>query len=425
MKKLFRRLLKSGPVKRTRASLFIQRVSLTLITRLLILIVGFGLGIITARYLGAEGRGIFAVTTAIVAIGTQFGNLGLHSANTYFIAKDPSRLKTIITNTFWVSIVGGAIIAIISTGVLYFKPDLASGVPIKYIIVAVVSVPFTLMALLGQNILLGVQRIRVLNIFEFVHALVNVIVVVILLVLLKAGVLSLIAFTAIMTLLYAALVYWYLRRVERNRVGFDLGLLKQMASYGFKAYLASLFSFLVIRLNMLMVNSILGTDQAGIYSIATSAGDILLMIPASIGMILFPQVSGMGEGGWLYSKKVARATAIMMGAACIFVAIIARPFITLFYGQAFAPAANALLWLLPGVFVLSVNTIFNNFFAARGFPAIIVASPFIALVANILLNLHFLPHYGINGGAISSSISYTTMFIFSIIYLRTNADVRR
>ncbi|MGD0794011.1 MAG: flippase [Dehalococcoidales bacterium] len=413
--KVINKLLAIGLVRRVRASLFIQRVSLTLITRILILIIGFVLGVITARYLGPEGRGIYAVTASIVAMGTQFGNLGLHAANTYFIARDRNRLGTITGNTLWVSLIGGTIIALIATGILYFRPELASGVSIKYVIIGVVGIPFTLLVLLGQNILLGIQRIKVLNVFEFIQAIINVLVVVILLVLLKEGVLSLIAFTTIMTFLYGALVFWYLWRIEKNGLGFTPSLLKQMARYGFKAYLAALFSFLVIRLNMLMVNSMLGTEQAGIYSIATNAGDILLMIPASIGMILFPHVSAMSEGGWVHSKRVARATAIVMGAACIFVAIIARPFITFFYGQAFSRAADALLWLLPGVFFLSIETIIVMYLVATGLPKFVPLSWVIALIFNVTVNMFLIPRLGINGAAIVSSMTYTFVFILILV----------
>jgi O-antigen/teichoic acid export membrane protein len=101
---ILQQMLKFKLVKRVRVSLFIQRVSLTLTTRLVLLVMVLFLSIITARYLGPEGRGIYAVTASIVAMGVQFGNLGLHSANTYFITSDKSLLGKLIGNTLWVSI---------------------------------------------------------------------------------------------------------------------------------------------------------------------------------------------------------------------------------------------------------------------------------------------------------------------------------
>jgi O-antigen/teichoic acid export membrane protein len=115
---------------------------------------------------------------------------------------------------------------------------------------------------------------------------------------------------------------------------------------------------------------------------------------------------------------------VIMGVCCIIAALVARPFVAFFYGQPFIGAANAILWLLPGVFLLSVNTIFMNFFAARGQPIIVIFSPFTALVVNVLLNLYFIPHFGISGAAMVSSISYAIMFAFSTIYIKVNTSIK-
>jgi O-antigen/teichoic acid export membrane protein len=422
--KVTKKLLALGSVKRFRASLFLQRVSLTLITKIVLLVISFGLGILIARYLGPEGKGVYAVAVSIAAIGTQFGNFGLHAANTYFITKDKSLLGRIIGNTFWLSLGGGFIITLIVLAILYFNLQLVAGVPFYLIIIASLAIPFSLLSLLGQNILLGMQRIKVFNGFEFGQALVNVIALTILLVLLKQGVFGVIMLSTLMVFFLSIAIFRYLYGIEKRTLNFDFGLFKQMARYGFKAYLAALFSFFVIRFDLLMVNYFLGNGETGVYSIAASAADIMYLIPISIGMILFPQVSKAMKGGWEFTRKVAWGTAGIMAAICILVGLIARPFITFFYGQVFAGAGIALLWLLPGIFTLSVNTIFMNFLAARGMPLIVVISPFIALAANVLLNLTFIPRFGINGAAMTSSIAYMMMLAVSLIYLGARSNVR-
>ncbi len=181
---------------------------------------------------------------------------------------------------------------------------------------------------------------------------------------------------------------------------------------------------LVIRSDILMVNYFLGTEATGIYSISANMADIFYMVPSSIGMILYPQVSAMMEGGWVYSRQVAKGTAIIMCIFCILAALIIRPFIYFFYGPVFIGAADALLWLLPGIFALSVNMIFMNFMAARGMPLIVVISPFVALLVNVILNLYFIPHFGINGAAMTSSIAYSIMLMISLLYLSRNRNIK-
>jgi O-antigen/teichoic acid export membrane protein len=406
------------------SSIFVQQVSLTFATRIVIMVIGFGASIVTARYLGPEGQGVYAVLMAIIAMGMQFGNFGLHASNTYFVAKDRGLLAKIIGNTFWLSLVGGTVISLIILGILYFRHSLIAGIPFSLVAIAAVAIPFGLLFLLGQNTLLGVQRIRALNGFEAAKSFVFFLSVIVLLIPLALGVHSIIVATAVLTAFFALIVFGYLRSLEGNTPTFDMGLLRRMAGYGFKAYLAALFAFLVIRFSMLMVNYYLGASDTGIYSVTVSIGDILYMLPVSIGFILFPKVSAMKEGGWEFTKKVAWITAGAVGIICIVAALVARPFVTFFYGQEFAGAADPLLWLLPGIFVLGINTIFMNFFAGRGMPIVAVVCPFIALVMNVLLNLYFIPHYGIKGAAMTSSISYLIMLAISLIYLRTSVNVR-
>ncbi len=422
--KFIRHLLSLAPIKRIRASLFIQRVSLTLITRLLLLVLSFITSILTARYLGPEGRGILAVTTAIVGMGVQFGNMGLHASNTYHIAKDKSLLGPAIGNTIWVSIGGGLIIGFLVTGFFYVFPQLVGGVRVLYIAVAALGIPFGLLYLFGTNLVLGIQHIKVYNGLEIIQSIINVIAVTVLLVLLQQGAFSLIILSTVAVFILSSTVIIYLAKISQPVLKFNFPLFQKFAGYGIKSYLATLFMFGCARLSMLMVNYIAGTAATGIYSIVVGIADYAYMIPASIGMILFPQVTGMSAGQWQYSRQVARGTAVIMAVICILLVFLIRPFINIFYGQEFIAAADALLWLLPGIFLYSINTIFMNHFAAKGLPAKIILSPLIALIATIGLNLYFIPRFGISGAAMVTSISNALMFIFSVIYLRTNQTMK-
>lgn len=395
------------------SSIFVRRVSLTFATRVAMLVIGFGSGVIIARYLGPEGRGICAVVMAIAAIGMQFGTFGLHASNTYFIARDKSLLTKIIGNTLWLSLVGGAIISLIILAILHFNKHLITGIPISLVVIALLIIPFGLLSMLGQNILLGLQRIKALNGFEFAQALVGLLAVTVLLVLLGLGVLSVIVLSTVLSFLLSLVIFRYLRGIEKSRLAFDMSLFKQMARYGLKAYLAASFSFLVIRFDMLMVNYFLGAGDAGVYSITANAADILYMLPMSIGMILFPQVAGMEQGGWEFTKRVAVGTAGIMVVICAVVALIARPFITFFYGEPFAGAADALLWLLPGIFALSIQTIFMNYFVAIGLPLYAVFYHFAGFISNVILNIFLIPNYGINGATLASTLSYSLIFLAS------------
>lgn len=409
-------------VQRLRTSVFVRHISLTFGTRIAILIVGFASSIITARYLGPEGRGILAVLMTITGIAVQFGNFGLHTSNTYFIAKDKERLPKIIGNTLWLSLLGGALISLITLTILYFNQNIVAGIPFSLVLIALLSIPFILLFMLGQNILLGIQKIKIYNIFELINRIVTFLVVAILLILLNQGVGAVVATTTFLAAAFGLLLIKYL---PVKSLIFDLRLFKEMASYGLKAYLAGLFAFLAIRFDMLMVNYFLGPGKSGIYSITVQIADLLYMLPVAIGTILFPKVSGMREGKWPFTRKVAWMTLAIMFFVCSIAALMAKPLIIFFYGNVFSEAVEALWWRLPGILMSSINTIFMNFFAGKGMPIIVVISPFLALVVNLILNIYLIPILGINGASLTSSIAYLLMLIVSIFYLKVNADVTK
>ena len=87
-----------------------------------------------------------------------------------------------------------------------------------------------------------------------------------------------------------------------------------------------------------------------------------------------------------------------------------RPVMVLLYGVEFEPAADGFKLLLPGIIAMGLSRILGNDIAGRNKPEISAVISFIGLVLNIILNYVFVPRYGFLGAAISSSISYTTMF---------------
>lgn len=395
---------------------FTSQFSMTFAAKTVILIAGFALSIIMARHLGAEGLGTYTVLITIAAIGGQFGSFGLHTANTYFVARERGLLPGIMGNTIWFSLVGGMMAGLVLIVVLHFYPNLAAGISTGLLLLSLLSVPFNLLFMLGQSVLLGMQKIMAYNFFELLGRLAPFTAIT-LLMFYKQGIGLVMVATVLSSVVFSLAVVKKL--YPGGRPILDVVLFKKMLVYGLKIYLACIFAFLLLRFDLMMVNCFLGAGEAGVYSIAALIGDVLCMLPGVAGMILFPRVSGMRGGrSWGFTAGVAWLTAAVMLVACLAAALLAGPFVAFFYGGAFEEAVAALWWLLPGIFGLSVNTIFMNYFAGRGMPPVMVISPLLALILNISLNLYFIPVYGIKGAAFTSSVAYFVALIMSLSYLK-------
>jgi O-antigen/teichoic acid export membrane protein len=400
------------------ASPFIRQVSETYLTRILIVALGFVNSVLVTRILGPEGRGLFAVATTVAAIGVQLGNLGLHSSNTYQVSREPRTLPLLLGNSLLVSAVA-AWIALLAFPVLQWRPTLA---PVTGLLLplTLVAIPAGLASLLLQNLLIGTLQIRTYNVIDLTT---RVLAIVLIAGTIPLGLVSpemVFALVQITVVLGVAWAFFAIRRGFDQPVGGSLELLRRGMQYGLRAYLGSLFAFLVLRSDVVLVNYLRGAKETGYYSIAVGLADILLMLPTVVGTVLFPRLSAAADlqQRWQLTRRVLK---VMLPAVplALLAALVAAPFlIRLAYGSAFDPSFPAVAWLLPGVGFFAINTILMNLFAACGMPPISMLSPLVALVVNVLLNLLLVPAWGFVAASVSSSICYGLMLAMSIWYTR-------
>jgi len=396
---------------------FVTTVAITFTSRIIIVFIGIASSIITARWLGPVGKGTFAVLWIIVGLGVQFGNFGFHASNVYFTGKHKEQISKIASNSLWFALFIGMIISLGIISVYHIEPVLFSNISFPLLVVAVILIPFKLILYFFQHLFLGLQKILVYNSFELTERTFLFLVVAIVLVFFKRGIFPLMLFITLVIGILALFYIIYTHNVlNSSLLDSDVKLFGKMFKYGFKSYLACIFSFLIVRSDMLLVNYFKGASASGIYSIAANFSELLYLLPVTIGAMLFPKVSANITDNGTFTQKISRHTVFLMAATCILAALICKPLILLMYGKQFAFSAIPLLWLLPGVFFLSLATIYNNDLAGRGLPPIVFIAPGVGFILNFSLNLLFIPRHGITGAAITSSISYFVMFIILLIY---------
>jgi len=394
---------------------FRDRVALTLIGRGVTVGLGLLSSVMTARYLGPEGRGVLATLAVLTGLSLQFGNPGLHTGNVYFVSRQPHRAAGVMGNTLVVSVVAGLLAAVVAIALAAMRPGWFPGIPRLLILLTAAVLPFQFMILLYQNTLLGLHEITAFNLFEVGNKILTVALLAAWLLLIGGGAAGAVVLFSAMAVLFGTASALYCARRVPFRPRLDRALFREMIRYGGRVYVACLLAFLVIRSDMLLVNFFRGTPEAGVYSIAVQIADTLLLLPVTIGMILMPRIASQGtERSEEVTARVLRHTALLMtlmvGAAAATVA----PVVRLLYGSGFEGAILTTWCLLPGVWALGLNGVLMNHFSARGMPPVTMAAPFVGLVLNVALNLAIVPRFGIAGAAVTSSFAYAIMLAFSL-----------
>lgn len=398
---------------------FAQRVIETYATRIVLMGVGLVTTVVVARVLGPEGRGIYGVAVATGALGIQFGNLGLHTANVYLVARDPDSLPNLAGNSLAVSFGFGGLLAVVLACVFFVYPNLISlhGAILQ---LALGWIPFGLAYLLMQNLMLGIHDVRGYNLLEVVNKVLPLILITSLVLIDQSSVSRFFA-AGFVALLISCFWMWRRLRVSfTRRVSFSASLFRGSIRYAAKAYLAAFFAFLVLRCDLFMVEHMLGAEQAGYYSIASSMADYVSVIAVIVGTVLFPKLSSMTdvEAKLLLTYKAIWGTIGLLLPILLISSLLARPAVHLLFGTAFLPTSSAFVWLMPGMLFLGINTVAVQFLNSIGYPKSVVIIWGLCTIFNIVLNLWAIPHYGIVGASVVSSISYFLAFFFILQVIR-------
>lgn len=402
---------------------FAAHIGWTFATRLLMIFNSVVAGVIVAWWLGAEGVGQLAVINVAVTTIVQLGSFGLPSSNTYFIAQDQSHFRVAAINSLVFALGTGTLLVIALSVTASLRPDWFGFVPPDLIRIAAISIPFQLITLIGLNILLAVGKIREFNLLDLAgqsFVLINAVVV---LLLLKRGLATLITFNTLASILVAIVIMLLLvisaKSLTHSRWRADVALLRRMIVYGLKFHISIVAGAIIIRADLLVVNHFRGAAEAGVYSVASQFALLLMLLPGVIATLLFPRVTTEQDVRGETTCLVSRYTTLIMFACCL----AAVPFsllLPVIYGRAFTDATKLLLILLPGVYLMGLESILVQHFNALGLPRAIPIYWIVTLILNLLLVFALVPRFGAQGAAIASSISYALIFALVALHFHTS-----
>jgi O-antigen/teichoic acid export membrane protein len=387
----------------------IRDVMLSLATRIVIIAAGLISSIITARVLGVTGRGEYFYIVTLATLATQFASLGLASSNTYALAKDHSLLPRLAANSFWISVVVGALAVCC---ILIIKADHTKlywfDGPVWLLIF---MVPAMLYGLLASNLFIGLSLIRQFNYFQLFSNIFQL-VLVIGAAWMAVGVGGFLMVSAFAGLVAGGVLTAMLGKSHKLTWQFDWRLLHANIGYAGRAYISTLLGFGVNRAGVLLLSHFSGKEEIGIYSVAVQFADVLIIVPATVAMVLFPNLlKGPIEVRFSSTMRTAAQVAIIMAVCCLLTGFVAQWIVPTLFGVAFGAAVQVLWWLLPGVFALSVTSIISQYLAARGIPPANVWVWLGALVFLLLISTQMIPRWGALGAAASLTLTYIILAV--------------
>jgi len=395
-----------------------RTVGLTLLTRIAVVASGFAISIISARYIGPHGRGQYFFVITLAALIVQFGNLGLHASNTYRVAGDRLLLGPLLANSLWTAVLIGsatAAVVVVVTGLT------GTSTPWGTLSFAIGLAPPLLFWLLGTSLLVGIGRIGLFNVLE-AGSRVAALVLSLLVGIAGFGVNGFLGAYLAASLGAATLLLVLLLRTTGGHPHRSYTIFSEGLRYATKAYLIAILGFLLLRSNVFLLEHIKGSTEVGYFSVAAQVADVIVLVPASIALVLFPTLVREQLGAWRSTVRAALVCGAVVLVVCAVTGLFASPFVKTAFGSEFEPATEALWWLLPGVVAVSVTTVLSQFLASVGMPRALVGVWFIGVVAVLSGGLALIPGDGATGAAVSTSIAQVlVLFLVLALCLRYRA----
>jgi stage V sporulation protein B len=395
----------------------LRRSGTTLALQVLQLASAGGSAVVLTRATGAEGLGRYTLLGLVAYITTLAAGVGISWSAIHHVGAGKHELRGIVSTVLGAALLStllaeaAAGVAFLLTAHTYFNA--VTPPQLGLTLAAISLLPLNTAT---ASLLLGTNRPALyasLNLVQFGVAFI------IQLFLAAAGVLSATSALAGWVIGIALSLSLGMAQLSRHsalglRIRRDI--LRDLAGFGFKGYLANVATFFNYRIDSLMLNGFLGVAAVGYYSVAVAIAETIWYIANATSLVIFPLVSTVGRAeADRLTPKVCRNTLLATLVSAAVLALAARPLVSIVFTPAMAPALQPLWLLLPGTVALSVGKVIASYLSGIGKPGYATWISGANVAMTVSLDLLLIPRFGIAGAAVASSIVYISLTAVSIL----------
>ncbi len=389
----------------------------TVLAKILILALNMGTGIITARFLGPQGRGEQAAIILWPQLLAFLITLGLPAALRYNLKRHPEEKSELFSATLVLSIGLGILASLL--GILFIPQWLGHQYSPEVVHVAQWFMLTAPVGVFWANMVAALEATDDFTTANQGQYLTPLFTLLMLLVLLVTRSLTPITTSLAYILAGLPIFFWILNRLwKRFRPRWhNLGIqYKRLLGYGLRAYGIDILGTLGNQVDQALVVGLLSPTSMGLYVVALSLSRMLDVFQSAIITVLFPKTAARPiEEVIALTGRAAR-----VGMACSLLAAIGAmlvvPFLLhLLYGSKFVGALPVFRILAIEVVIGGTTWVLAQAFMALGRPGNITVMQGIGLGLTVPLMLVMIPTYGLVGAGLALLCSTTIRFIFVLV----------
>lgn len=379
----------------------------TLSVNLLNMALGLFSGILTARVLGPDDRGILVALVVWFGTVSAFSMLALDDGIVFTARGGVTRAvglrQALHMTAVRQSSVGSVVMLLVGVSIAAGQGD-ASWVAAIFLMFAVPMNNVTLLALgslraAGRFDLWNTARVAPQSLYCFG-----------LLMLLSVGQLTVVTSIAALTIanfMTMSVSLYLAKRLGEDQSEVEMGDEAAVKRYGRRLFGAMLPAQLNLRLDQMILGVLLAPSFLGLYAVAVSMVGLLQVLGQAVEQVLFPRLAG-GKFARDSVLRLAGALAVSVSIGALVLAFVAAALIDLLYGSAYEGATRALQVLAPGAVFVTLMNVFGADAKAHGNLRLLVGAHSAGVIVTGVLLVPFVHIWGIVGASLVSVASYST-----------------
>ncbi len=384
--------------------------------------VGFGLVfvLVTARHLGAGGRGEIVVAFTVAWATTHIADLGISTSGRISLLRpnggvEPSDVVslTVVLLPFQL-VLSSVVIVVLSMTSLHLSHSLLVGT-------VVLSVA-TMMFNSAKSLFYGLRRYRDVLVAEVCLAVFHLMALAVLLVSSRLTSTSAVAMMAVGYGVCSVWLVWDSGVAKHGLRSWRVTHWRQLVLDGLSPMAGGTAVFVALRVDRLLLPLFAGTHVLGIYSVALAIPEALRILPYSVGQVI-------ADRGRSHIDTVAesrRHTRIFVVAHVLVLAIAALVgwvLLPVVFGTSFVESRDVLVIVVAAEAVLSIHLMHQVLLVGFARPKGIGVPQVVGAVAVVALDLVMIPRWGMQGAAWAALTGYSIMALVSTVW--TNHELRR
>ena len=200
--------------------------------------------------------------------------------------------------------------------------------------------------------------------------------------------------------------------------------LKEMLHYGAFMQLSTLVSTLNKRLSLYLLNTHCDEKSIGVYASGTQVTEGVNIVGQSIGLVAFSSLSNTEkeERASQLTLRFMKVAILLTFTALLVICLLPTVFFEWVFSGEFADIRTVILLMAPGIVFFSAHTILANYFSGTGQPKYNLYASLIGLSVTLVSAFVLIPMLGIRGAAITTSLTYTALFVYHWIVFHKHTN---